>query len=160
MTVRTGIGYDAHRLEAGRPLWLGGVQIEFEAGLAGHSDGDVLVHALVDAILGAAGQGDIGTHFPSSDPSYRGASSLRFLRHAAELLEQQGWRVANLDATIVAERPRLAPFSNHMREVIADSLDLTLAQVNIKSTTSDGMGFPGRGEGMAALAIATIEGNG
>ena len=160
MTVRTGIGYDAHRLEAGRPLWLGGVQIEFEAGLAGHSDGDVLVHALVDAILGAAGQGDIGTHFPSSDPSYRGASSLRFLRHAAELLEQQGWRVANLDATIVAERPRLAPFSNHMREVIADSLDLTPAQVNIKSTTSDGMGFPGRGEGMAALAIATIEDNG
>jgi 2-C-methyl-D-erythritol 2,4-cyclodiphosphate synthase len=160
LTVRTGIGYDAHRLEAGRPLWLGGIQIKFEAGLAGHSDGDVLVHALVDAMLGAAGLGDIGTHFPSSDPSYGGASSLRFLRHAAELLEQQGWRVANLDATIVAERPRLAPFSNHMCEIIADSLGLSPAQVNIKSTTSDGMGFPGRGEGMAALAIATIEGNG
>ena len=160
MSVRTGIGYDAHRLEAGRPLWLGGVQIDFEAGLAGHSDGDVLVHALVDALLGAAGLGDIGTHFPSSDPQYRGTSSLRFLRFVAELLDRQGWRVANLDATIVAERPRLAPFSNNMREVIAESLGLTKAQVSIKSTTSDGMGFPGRGEGIAALAIATIEGNG
>lgn len=160
MAVRTGIGYDAHRLEAGRPLWLGGVRIDFEAGLAGHSDGDVLVHALVDAILGAAGLGDIGTHFPSSDPQYRGASSLQFLRYVAELLDRQGWRVANLDATIVAERPKLAPFSENMREVISESLGLTKAQVSIKSTTSDGMGFPGRGEGIAALAIATIEGNG
>lgn len=159
MAVRTGIGYDAHRLEAGRPLWLGGVQIDFEAGLAGHSDGDVLVHALVDALLGAAGLGDIGTYFPSSDPRYRGASSLQFLRYAAELLERQGWRVANLDATIVAERPRLAPFSENMREVIAESLGLSQGQVNIKSKTSDGMGFTGRGEGIAALAIATIEGN-
>ena len=159
MSVRTGIGYDAHRLEAGRPLWLGGVQIDFEAGLAGHSDGDVLVHALVDALLGAAGLGDIGTHFPSSNPRYRGASSLQFLRYVAELLDLEGWRVANLDATIVAERPRLAPFSENMREVIAESLGLTSAQVNIKSTTSDGLGFPGRGEGIAALAIATIEGN-
>ena len=157
MSLRTGIGYDAHRLEAGLPLWLGGVQIEFEAGLAGHSDGDVLIHALVDAILGAAGLGDIGIHFSSSDPQYRGASSVRFLRHVAELLEQQGWHVTNLDATIVAELPRLAPFSEGMREIIAESLGLTKAQVNIKSTTSDGMGFPGRGEGIAALAIATIE---
>jgi 2-C-methyl-D-erythritol 2,4-cyclodiphosphate synthase len=157
LSLRTGIGYDAHRLEAGLPLWLGGVQIEFEAGLAGHSDGDVLIHALVDAILGAAGLGDIGIHFSSSDPQYRGASSVRFLRHVAELLEQQGWHVTNLDATIVAELPRLAPFSEGMREIIAESLGLTKAQVNIKSTTSDGMGFPGRGEGIAALAIATIE---
>ena len=159
MSVRTGIGYDAHRLETGRHLWLGGVQIDVAAGLAGHSDGDVLVHALVDAILGAAGLGDIGTHFPSSDPQYRGASSLQVLRYAAELLVRQGWRVANLDATIVAERPKLAPFSENMREVISESLGLTKAQVSIKSTTSDGMGFPGRGEGIAALAIATIEGN-
>ncbi|MFH1560829.1 MAG: 2-C-methyl-D-erythritol 2,4-cyclodiphosphate synthase [Chloroflexota bacterium] len=159
MAVRTGIGYDAHRLEAGRPLWLGGVQIDFEAGLTGHSDGDVLVHALVDALLGAAGLGDMGTYFPSSDPRYRGASSLQFLRYAAELLERQGWRVANLDATIVAERPRLAPFSENMREVIAESLGLSQGQVNIKSKTSDGMGFTGRGEGIAALAIATIEDN-
>ena len=160
MAVRTGIGYDAHRLEAGRPLWLGGVRIDFEAGLAGHSDGDALIHALVDAILGAAGLGDIGTHFPSSATQYRGASSLQFLRHAAELLGQQGWHVSNLDATIIAERPRLASYYENMREVIAESLGLTATQVNIKSTTSDGMGFPGRGEGIAALAIATIEGNG
>ena len=160
MAVRTGIGYDAHKLEAGRPLWLGGVQIDFEAGLAGHSDGDALVHALVDAMLGAAGLGDIGTHFPSSDPQYRGASSILFLRHAAKLLSQQGWHVSNLDATIIAERPRLASYYENMREVIAESLGLTQAQVNIKSTTSDGMGFTGRGEGIAALAIATIEDNG
>ena len=159
MSVRTGIGYDAHRLEAGRPLWLGGIQIDFEAGLAGHSDGDALVHALVDAMLGAAGLGDIGTHFPSSDPQYRGASSILFLKHAAGLLEQQGWRVTNLDATIIAERPRLASYYENMRETIAESLGLAQAQVNIKSTTSDGMGFAGRGEGIAAFAIATIEGN-
>ena len=159
MSVRTGIGYDAHRLEAGRPLWLGGVQVDFESGLAGHSDGDALVHALVDAMLGAAGLGDIGTHFPSSDPQYRGASSILFLRHAAELLDQKGWHVTNLDATIIAERPRLAPFSQIMRETIAESLGLAQVQVNIKSTTSDGMGFTGRGEGIAAFAIATIEDN-
>lgn len=157
MSVRTGIGYDAHRLEAGLPLWLGGVLIDFEAGLAGHSDGDVLVHALVDALLGAAGLGDIGTYFPSSDPQYRNASSLQFLRYTANLLERQGWRVANLDATIVAERPRLAPYSEQMRKVITESLGLSQGQVNIKSKTSDGMGFTGRGEGIAALAIATIE---
>jgi 2-C-methyl-D-erythritol 2,4-cyclodiphosphate synthase len=138
-------------------LWLGGVQIDFEAGLAGHSDGDVLIHALVDALLGAAGLGDIGTYFPSSDTRYLGASSLQFLRYAAELLKQQGWHVTNLDATIVAERPRLTPFSEKMREVIAESLGLSQGQVNIKSKTSDGMGFTGRGEGIAALAIATIE---
>ena len=160
MAIRTGIGYDTHKLEAGIPLWIGGAQIDFEVGLAGHSDGDVLVHALVDALLGAAGLGDIGTHFPSSEPQYRGVSSLQFLLYAGELLDREGWRVANLDATIVAERPRLAPFSENMCEVIAESLGLTKAQVNIKSTTSDGMGFLGRGEGIAALAIATIEGDG
>ena len=159
MSVRTGIGYDAHRLEAGYPLWLGGVHIDFESGLAGHSDGDALVHALVDAILGAAGLGDIGTHFPSSDPQYRGASSIQFLQHAAGLLNQKGWRITNLDATIIAEHPRLAQFSENMCETIAESLGLAQAQVNIKSTTSDGMGFTGRGEGIAAFAIATIEDN-
>ena len=159
MSVHTGIGYDAHRLEAGYPLWLGGVHIDFESGLAGHSDGDALVHALVDAILGAAGLGDIGTHFPSSDPQYRGASSIQFLQHAAGLLNQKGWRITNLDATIIAEHPRLAQFSENMCETIAESLGLAQAQVNIKSTTSDGMGFTGRGEGIAAFAIATIEDN-
>ena len=160
MAFRTGIGYDVHRLEPGRPLWLGGVQVPFEAGLVGHSDGDVLIHALVDALLGAAGLGDIGAHFPSSDPQYRGVSSLYFLRYTATLLERHSWRVVNLDATIVAERPRLAPFAENMREAIAESLGLSQGQVNIKSKTSDGLGFTGRGEGIAAYAIATIEGEG
>ena len=157
MAFRAGIGYDVHALEPDIPLWLGGVRVEFEAGLAGHSDGDALVHALVDALLGAAGLGDIGAHFPSSDPQYRGASSLRFLREVAELLGQQGWQPVNLDATIVAERPRLAPYLQNMRDTIAATLGLPPAQVNIKCTTTDGLGFPGRGEGIAALAIATVE---
>ena len=158
MSVHTGIGYDAHRLEAGYPLWLGGVHIDFESGLAGHSDGDALLHALVDALLGAAGLGDMGAYFPSSDPQYRGVSSLHFLRHTATLLEQRGWRVANLDATIVAERPRLSSFTQSMRDIIAESLGLASGRVNIKSTTSDGLGFTGRGEGIAVHAVATIEG--
>ncbi len=157
MAFHAGIGYDVHALEPDIPLWLGGVRVEFEAGLAGHSDGDALVHALVDALLGAAGLGDIGAHFPSSDPRYRGASSLRFLREVAELLGRQGWQPVNLDATIVAERPRLAPYVQNMRDTIAATLGLSPAQVNIKCTTTDGLGFPGRGEGIAALAIATVE---
>ena len=157
MAVRTGIGYDAHRLEAGSPLYLGGIQVSTDIGLAGHSDGDVLIHALVDAILGAAGLGDIGTYFPSSNPVYRGASSIHFLQYANKLLNQKGWHIANLDATIVAERPRISPFSEAMRRMIAESVDIDQNQVNIKSTTSDGMGFTGRGEGIAALAIATIK---
>ena len=157
MTVRTGIGYDAHRLESGLALWLGGIQIDFEKGLAGHSDGDVLLHAIVDAALGAAGLGDIGTHFPSSDPQYRGISSLYFLRHVSHALDQHGWRLLNLDATIVAEQPRLATFIQSMRDLIANTLGLDSTQVNVKATTTDGMGFPGRGEGIAAYAVVTIE---
>ena len=157
MSTRAGIGYDVHRLEPGIPLWLGGVQVEYEAGLAGHSDGDVLVHAIVDAMLGAAGLGDIGAHFPSSDPRYRGASSLIFLKTVADLLAREGWQVVNLDATIVAERPRLAPYVQNMRETIAESAGLAPAQVNIKCTTTDGLGFPGRGEGIGAMAVATVE---
>ena len=157
MAFHAGIGYDVHALEPDIPLWLGGVRVEFEAGLAGHSDGDALVHALVDALLGAAGLGDIGAHFPSSDPQYRGASSLLFLREVSELLGRQGWQPINLDATIVAERPRLAPYVQNMRDTIAATLGLPPAQVNIKCTTTDGLGFPGRGEGIAALAIATVE---
>ena len=160
MATRAGIGYDVHGLERGVPLWLGGVRVEYEAGLAGHSDGDVLLHAIVDAMLGAAGLGDIGTHFPSSDPQYRGASSLVFLSAVADLLQQQGWQVVNLDATIVAERPRLAPYVPSMREMIAESAGLSPSQVNIKCTTTDGLGFPGRGEGIGALAIATVEASG
>ena len=158
MAVHAGIGFDAHRLEPGRPLWLGGVEVPFERGLAGHSDGDVLTHALVDALLGAAGLGDIGTHFPSSDPQLKGIPSLRLLRRTADLLKEHGWRVVNLDATIVAERPRLAPYTQEMRDRIAETLGLGATQVNVKCTSSDGLGFPGRGEGMTAYAIATIEG--
>ena len=158
MSFRTGIGYDAHKLEPGRPLWLGGVNVPFEQGLAGHSDGDALIHAMVDALLGAAGLGDMGAYFPSSDPQYSGVSSLHFLRHAATLLEQRGWRVVNLDATIIAERPQLSHFTQNMRDTIAECLGLDTGRVNIKSTTSDGLGFTGRGEGIAVHAIATIEG--
>ena len=157
MAIRAGIGYDVHRLEPGVPLWLGGVRVEYESGLAGHSDGDVLIHAIVDAMLGAAGLGDIGAHFPSSDPQYRGASSLIFLKTVAGLLEREGWQVANLDATIVAERPRLAPYVQNMREKIAETAGLSPSQVNIKCTTTDGLGFPGRGEGIGAMAVATVE---
>ena len=157
MSVRTGIGYDAHKLEAGRPLWLGGVQIDFGFGLAGHSDGDVLIHAVVDAILGAAGLGDIGGHFPSSDPSFAGVSSIKFLEYVEILLRDVGWRVSNLDATIIAEQPRISPHALSMRAAISGSLKSDISMVNIKSTTTDGMGFPGRMEGMAAFAIATIE---
>ena len=157
MTVRTGIGYDAHRLEVGRPLWLGGVQIDFGFGLAGHSDGDVVIHAVVDAILGAAGLGDIGEHFPSSDPAFAGVSSIKFLEYVATLLTDVGWQVSNLDATIITEQPRISPHALGMRVAISDSLKSDISMVNIKSTTTDGMGFPGRMEGMAALAIATIE---
>lgn len=160
MAFRTGIGYDAHRLEPGRPLWLGGVNVPFDRGLAGHSDGDALIHALVDALLGAAGLGDIGAYFPSSDPQYRGVSSLHFLGHTATLLEQRGWRVANLDATIIAERPRLSTFTQSMCDAIAECLGIDTSMVNIKSTTSDGLGFTGRGEGIAVHAVATIEGEG
>ena len=159
MSARTGIGLDAHALERGVPLWLGGVRIDYEAGLAGHSDGDALIHAIVDAMLGAAALGDIGSHFPSSDERYRGASSVIFLEHTAQLLASQGWRVSNLDATIIAERPRLAPYSKRMRETIAGCLGLAPEQVSVKSTTTDGMGFAGRGEGIAVLAVATIEDN-
>ncbi len=157
MSTRAGIGYDVHRLEPGIPLWLGGVLVEYESGLAGHSDGDVLVHAIVDAMLGAAGLGDIGAHFPSSDPQYRGASSLIFLKTVADLLAREGWQVVNLDATIVAERPRLAPYVQNMRETIAETAGLSPGQVNIKCTTTDGLGFPGRGEGIGAMAVATVE---
>ena len=157
MSVRTGIGYDAHRFEAGRPLWLGGVQINFGFGLAGHSDGDVLIHAVVDAIIGSVGLGDIGEHFPSSDPSLAGVSSVKFLEYVEVVLRDTGWRLSNLDATIIAEQPRISPHALSMRAAISDSLKCDISVVNIKSTTTDGMGFPGRMEGMAAFAIATIE---
>ncbi len=155
--MRVGIGYDAHRLLEGRPLILGGVVVPYHLGLAGHSDGDVLVHAIIDALLGAAALGDIGHHFPSDDPQYRNISSLFLLARVRDLLAGHGWQVRNVDATIVAERPRLAPYVHQMRQAVGAHLGLEPDLISIKATTTDGMGFAGREEGMAAQAIVLIE---
>jgi 2-C-methyl-D-erythritol 2,4-cyclodiphosphate synthase len=159
-TVRVGAGYDAHAFappEAGRPLILGGVLVPHDRGLAGHSDADVLIHALVDALLGATALGDIGAHFPSSDPRWRDAPSADFLTYARDLLRQEGWRIGNVDATVVAERPRLSPHIPAMRASLAELLDLPIERVSVKSKTTDGLGFTGRAEGIACHAVALIE---
>jgi 2-C-methyl-D-erythritol 2,4-cyclodiphosphate synthase len=155
--VRAGIGYDIHPLVDGRRLVLGGVEVPFEKGLDGHSDADVLVHAIIDALLGAAGLGDIGLHFPSSDPRYRDVSSISLLRQVVALLHSRGWRVGNVDASIVAERPRLAPHTPRMREIIGEALGIDAGRVGVKSTTAKGLGCLGRGEGIAAHAVALVE---
>jgi 2-C-methyl-D-erythritol 2,4-cyclodiphosphate synthase len=159
MTVerRAGIGYDAHRFAEGRRLVLGGVEIPGERGLAGHSDADAVAHAVTDALLGAAGMGDIGGHFPDDDPRFAGADSIGLLARAREALAQPGWRVVNVDVSVVAERPRLAPFRETMAARLAGALGIETADVNVKATTNEGMGFIGRGEGIAALAVAQIE---
>ena len=153
-----GFGYDTHALVAGRPLILGGVRIEHETGLAGHSDADVLTHAVMDALLGAAGLGDIGEHFPDTDERWRGADSIELLREVAELVRGAGLRVVNVDAIVVLERPKVAPHRALMRERLAEALGLDAARVNVKATTGEGLGFVGRGEGAAALAVAALEG--
>lgn len=155
--MRIGQGYDAHRFETGKPLVLAGVAIPHEQGLQAHSDGDVLIHALCDALLGAAGLGDIGRHFPDNDKAYAGIDSRVLLRRAAGLLTERGWRIGNVDLTAVAQRPRLAPYIDSMRETLAADLGMAVGQVNIKATTTEGMGFTGRGEGIAAYAVALIE---
>lgn len=155
--MRAGIGFDAHRLVRGRPLVLGGVEIPSESGLEGHSDGDVLCHAIADAVLGAIGVGDIGTHFPSSDPGWAGVSSLRFLERAAGLVSEAHARISNVDATIVLESPRVAAAVEGMRKAVAAALGLDPERVSIKATTTDGLGFAGRGEGVAAFAVALVE---
>ena len=157
MAARVGIGYDAHPLEEGRRLVLGGVEVPFHKGLAGHSDGDVLAHAILDAILGAAGLGDKGIHFPSSDPSYKDASSLLFLSRAAQLVYKKGWRIENVDATMLAQRPALGPFIEEMKGKVGAALSIPDSQVNIKATTTDYLGFVGKEEGMAAHAVAILE---
>ena len=157
MTHRSGIGIDVHPLVEGRALVLGGVTIPFDKGLAGHSDGDVLTHAVIDALLGAAGLGDIGTHFPSNDPQYKDIASTRLLSRTVELLDRNRWRAQYLDATILAELPALKPFMGQIRQNLAASLGLDPESVNIKATTTDGLGFVGRGEGITGLAIATVE---
>ena len=157
MTTRSGLGIDVHPLVEGRLLLLAGVAIPFARGLSGHSDGDVLVHAVIDAILGGAALGDIGTHFPSSDPRYRGVASTLLLERTVELVQGQGWRTVFVDATIIAERPVLHPFIDQIAEGLAASLRVDRRLVNLKAKTTDGLGFIGRGEGVAALAIATLE---
>ncbi|HEX8218991.1 MAG TPA: 2-C-methyl-D-erythritol 2,4-cyclodiphosphate synthase [Chloroflexia bacterium] len=159
-TYRSGFGYDVHRLVEGRPLVLGGVEVPFERGLEGHSDADVLLHALIDAILGAAGQGDIGAHYPSSDPALRGISSATMLAEMAGLVAGKGWRVENVDATIVAQHPRLSPHTPSMKARIAGILQVDPERVNVKSKTTDGLGFTGTGEGMAAYCTVMLSGTG
>jgi 2-C-methyl-D-erythritol 2,4-cyclodiphosphate synthase len=155
--VRTGVGFDTHALAAGRRLILGGVEIPHERGLAGHSDADVLTHAVVDALLGAAALGDIGHHFPDTDPRFAGADSLGLLRTVVADLGERGWEIGNVDATVVLERPKLAPHRDAIRSSLAGALSLPLDAVNVKATTGERMGFVGRGEGAAALAVATID---
>ena len=155
--MRVGIGYDVHRLVEGRPLILGGVGIPFEKGLLGHSDADVLVHAIIRAITGAAGLPDIGELFPDTDPRYKGASSLALLREAARLLREKGMGVVNVDAVIIAEQPKLAPYSREMRENVAFSLGVGYERVGVKAVTEEGLGFTGQGLGMAAQAVVLIE---
>lgn len=157
MTVRTGIGYDVHRFIDGRRLVLGGVEFAHPRGLEGHSDADVLLHALVDAILGAAALGDIGHHFPPSDPTWHDADSRQFLAHAGTLINDAGYVIVNLDATVIAEEPRLVPHVEAIRAAISETIGLHVSAINVKATTNEGMGFVGRGEGIAALAIATIQ---
>lgn len=154
--ILTGIGYDSHRLAEGRRLILGGVEIEHALGLAGHSDADVLTHAVIDALLGAAGMGDIGRHFPDTDERYRDADSVELLGDVLGRLREHGYRAVNLDTTVVMERPKLAPYRDAICARLADVLGLAPERVNLKATTGEGMGFVGRGEGVAALAIATL----
>lgn len=155
--VRVGVGYDVHSLVVGRRLVLGGVEIPYERGLEGHSDADVLLHAIADALLGAAALGDIGQHFPPSDPQYRDVSSLALLAEVGKMIAAAGWRVGNVDSALVAEQPRVLSHVPLMRERIAGALGLRVAQVSIKATTSEGLGFAGRGEGIAAWAVALLE---
>jgi 2-C-methyl-D-erythritol 2,4-cyclodiphosphate synthase len=159
MSVRTGIGYDCHQFVHGRPLIIGGVRIEHSHGLAGHSDADVLTHAIIDALLGAAGLGDIGQHFPDTDERYRGADSLALARATVGMVGEAGYTIVHVDSTIVIERPHISPVRDTIRATLADALALDVAQVSVKATRGEGMGFVGRGEGAAALAVATLEGS-
>jgi 2-C-methyl-D-erythritol 2,4-cyclodiphosphate synthase len=157
MTMRIGFGYDVHAFTSGRPLVLGGVTIPFAYGLSGHSDADAIIHAVVDALLGAAALGDIGMHFPSSDSRWENQPSSVFLDYIYNLLSQQQWKISNIDVTIVAEQPRLVPHVPAIRTHLAQHLHLDIAQVSVKATTTDGLGFAGRREGIASYAVALLE---
>lgn len=154
--MRIGQGYDVHRLVEGRKLILGGVEVPYELGLLGHSDADVLIHAIMDALLGAAGMGDIGRHFPDTDPRYAGADSLKLLGCVMEKLYAAGWKVGNVDSTIVAQRPKLAPYLPQMQQNLARAMGVQPDQINVKATTEEKLGFTGSGEGMAAQAVALL----
>ena len=154
--MRVGIGYDVHRLAEGRDLIIGGVKIPYEKGLLGHSDADVLLHAIMDALLGAAAMGDIGKHFPDTDPKYEGASSIKLLEHVGELLEQESYQIVNIDATIIAQKPKMAPHIPQMLQNVAQTLEIDESQVNIKATTEEGLGFTGSGEGISSQAICSL----
>lgn len=155
--MRIGQGYDAHRLTEGRDLLLGGVKIPYEKGLLGHSDADVLLHAVMDALLGAAALGDIGKHFPDSDPAYKGVDSKKLLSEVWGLIFTNGYCIMNVDATVIAQKPKLAPYIEEMRRNIAGALRIDVGQVNVKATTEEGMGFTGSGEGIAASAVCLLE---
>jgi 2-C-methyl-D-erythritol 2,4-cyclodiphosphate synthase len=154
---RIGLGYDVHRLVEGRPLILGGLKIPYEKGLLGHSDADVLTHAVIDAILGALGKGDIGRHFPDSSPLYKGISSLSLLKKVVEMLHHEKFTMNNLDATIIAQEPKLVQYLDEMKERLSDVLEIDPRMMNVKATTTEGLGFCGRGEGIAALAVVTVK---
>lgn len=154
--MRVGMGYDVHRLVPERDLIIGGVKIPYEKGLLGHSDADVLLHAIMDALLGAAALGDIGKHFPDNDPAYKGADSLMLLGRVGEILSEEGYVIENIDSTIIAQKPKMAPHIEQMRKNIADTLGLDISRVNVKATTEEGLGFTGTGEGISAKAVALI----
>lgn len=155
--MRIGQGYDVHRLVGGRKLIIGGVNIPYESGLDGHSDADVLLHAISDALLGAAALGDIGKHFPDTDEKYKGADSLMLLSEVGKLLYAEGYRIVNIDATIIAQRPKMSPYIAVMRENIANALKIDVKSVSVKATTEEGLGFTGKGEGISSLAVCLID---
>lgn len=155
--MRIGMGYDVHRLVEGRDLIVGGVKIEYEKGLLGHSDADVLLHAIMDALLGAAALGDIGKHFPDTDPKYKGISSIKLLEHVGNLLSENNFFIGNIDATIIAQAPKFRPYIDMMNENIARALNIDIDQVNVKATTEEGLGFTGSGEGISSQAICILK---
>jgi 2-C-methyl-D-erythritol 2,4-cyclodiphosphate synthase len=155
--MRIGQGFDVHAFSEGRPLIIGGVTIPYEKGLLGHSDADVLLHAITDALLGAAGEGDIGKHFPDTDPAYKNADSKRLLLDSWKLVERKGYRLGNIDCTIIAQKPKMLPYIEEMRSVIAGIFEVSADQINVKATTTEKLGFPGREEGIAAQAVVLIE---
>jgi len=155
--MRIGIGYDVHQLCEGRKLILGGVEIPFERGLLGHSDADVLIHAIMDAMIGAMGLGDIGKHFPDTDPAYKGISSVALLQHVTGLMKENGYRIGNVDAVVIAQRPKIGPHFPAMKKILARAMECEEAQINLKATTEEKLGFTGREEGMASQAVCLLE---